>query len=108
MLDEAETLVKQKVADAKAVEEGKEAAEPVEPAYKYEPKTVTEWAVQNDNKPLWTRSPREVRRMGSEALRSDGVLHLAGDAAQWGTAASRRAGKHRDGGVAPAGQTANS
>ena len=75
MLDEAETLVKQKVADAKAVEEGKEAAEPVEPAYKYEPKTVTEWAVQNDNKPLWTRSPREVRRMGSEALRSDGVLH---------------------------------
>ncbi len=44
----------------------------VEPVYKYEPKTTVDWAVQNDNKPLWTRSPKEVRgddpvmRSGSE------------------------------------------
>ena len=28
---------------------------------KTEQKEVVDWAVQNDNKPLWTRSPREVR-----------------------------------------------
>ena len=35
--------------------------------YKYEPKTTVDWAVQNDNKPLWTRSPKEVR--GDEPCR---------------------------------------
>ena len=54
------TKAKQEEADAKAKEEDKEPA-PVEPVFKYEPKTVTDWAVQNDNKPLWTRTPRDVR-----------------------------------------------
>lgn len=58
-MDEEDTKVKQEVADAKAKEEETE-PETVEPVYKYEPKTVSDWAVQNDNKPLWTRSPREV------------------------------------------------
>ena len=33
----------------------------MEPVQKTAQKEVTDWAVQNDNKPLWTRSPREVR-----------------------------------------------
>ena len=32
----------------------------MEPVMKTEQKEVQDWAVQNDNKPLWTRSPREV------------------------------------------------
>ena len=63
ILDEEDTKLKQQEADAKAKEDEKEPVT-VEPIYKYEPKTVTDWAVQNDNKPLWTRSPREVRPMG--------------------------------------------
>lgn len=33
----------------------------VDAVMKTEQKEVVDWAVQNDNKPLWTRSPREVR-----------------------------------------------
>jgi hypothetical protein len=33
----------------------------VDAVMKTEQKEVQDWAVQNDNKPLWTRSPREVR-----------------------------------------------
>lgn len=44
-----------------AKEEGKEAAEPVEPVTRTVSKSSEEWQVQNDSKPLWTRSPREVR-----------------------------------------------
>lgn len=32
----------------------------MDPVMKTEQKEVQDWAVQNDNKPLWTRSPREV------------------------------------------------
>jgi len=32
----------------------------VEPVMKSESKEVQDWAVQNDNKPLWTRSPKDV------------------------------------------------
>jgi hypothetical protein len=39
----------------------------VDPVMKTEQKEVQDWAVQNDNKPLWTRSPREVR---ASAMRS--------------------------------------
>ena len=63
MVDEEKTAEKQRQADEEAKEAGKEGGtEPVEPVYKFEPKTTVDWAVQNDNKPLWTRTPKEVRR----------------------------------------------
>ena len=43
-----------------AKEEGKEAADPVEPVTRTVSKSSEAWQVQNDSKPLWTRSPREV------------------------------------------------
>lgn len=61
-IDEEETAKKQAEADAKAKEEGKDAADPVTPSYKTEWDTKEEWVVQNDNKPLWTKSPREVSK----------------------------------------------
>lgn len=61
-VDTEATAKKQEEADAKAKEEGKEAADPVTPVYKTEWDSVQEWAVQNDNKPLWMRPPREVTK----------------------------------------------
>jgi len=46
-----------------AKEEGKEAADAVEPVMRTVSKSSEEWQVQNDSKPLWTRSPREVSRV---------------------------------------------
>lgn len=43
-----------------AKEEGKESADAVEPVTRTVSKTSEEWAIQNDNKPLWTKSPRDV------------------------------------------------
>jgi heat shock protein beta len=60
VVDEEATKKKQEEADAKAKEEGKDSAEPVQPVMKTESKSVQDWLVQNDNKPLWTRPPREV------------------------------------------------
>ena len=69
-MDEEKTAEKQRQADEEAKEAGKEGgADPVEPVYKYEPKTTVDWAVQNDNKPLWTRSPKEVRPTRASARR---------------------------------------
>jgi len=61
-VDSDATEKKQEEANAKAKEEGKEAADPVTPVYKTEWDTVQEWIVQNDSKPLWTRSPKEVEK----------------------------------------------
>ena len=61
VLDETATKEKQEKADEEAKKEGKEGADPVEPVMKSEGKDVWDWRVQNDNKPLWTRSPKEVR-----------------------------------------------
>lgn len=61
VVDEKATKQKQEEADKKAKEEGKEAAEPVDTVTKSEGKEVWDWRVQNDNKPLWTRTPKEVR-----------------------------------------------
>ncbi|CAD6579331.1 MAG: Heat Shock Protein [Alectoria sarmentosa] len=60
--DEEATKRKQESADAKAKEEGKEAADPVEPVTRTVSKSSEAWQVQNDSKPLWTRSPREVSK----------------------------------------------
>ena len=61
MPDEAATAKAQEEADAKAKEEGKEAAEAVDPITKSQAREEWDWRVQNDNKPLWTRNPREAR-----------------------------------------------
>lgn len=60
VLDEEATKRKQETADAKAKEEGKEAGDAVEPVMRTVSKSSEDWQVQNDSKPLWTRSPREV------------------------------------------------
>lgn len=57
--DEEATKAAQEAADKAAAEAGKE-AEPVAPITKSQPKVVEAWKVQNDNKPLWLRSPKEV------------------------------------------------
>ena len=44
---------------------------------KTEQKEVQDWAVQNDNKPLWTRSPREVRPVfAPPAVLMPSVAHI--------------------------------
>ena len=50
-------------AKAKAAEGAAEdaSADPVTKVYKTEWESSEDWAVQNNNKPLWTRSPREVK-----------------------------------------------
>ena len=60
MPDEDSTKEKQAKADEEAKKEGKEAADPVEPVTKSQEREVWDWRVQNDNKPLWTRSPKDV------------------------------------------------
>jgi heat shock protein beta len=60
VVDEEATAKKQEEADAKAQEEGKEGADPVTKVYKTEWTKTEDWAVQNDNKPLWTRSAKDV------------------------------------------------
>ena len=71
--DEDSTKEKQAKADEEAKKEGKEAADPVEPVTKSEGREVWDWRVQNDNKPLWTRSPKEVSAL--PVCASASVLH---------------------------------
>eukprot|EP00240_Pyramimonas_obovata_P002496 CAMPEP_0118938622 /NCGR_PEP_ID=MMETSP1169-20130426/26548_1 /TAXON_ID=36882 /ORGANISM="Pyramimonas obovata, Strain CCMP722" /LENGTH=779 /DNA_ID=CAMNT_0006882621 /DNA_START=12 /DNA_END=2351 /DNA_ORIENTATION=- len=59
VLDEEATARAKEDAKKKAEEEGKEPEE-VEDVMKTIFNTVEEYAVANDNKPLWVRSPREV------------------------------------------------
>ena len=63
VVDEVATKEAQEKADEEAKKEGKDSAEPVEPVMKSESKEVLDWRIQNDNKPLWTRSPKEVRAL---------------------------------------------
>ena len=44
-----------------AKEAGKKSADAVEPVMRTVSKSTADWAIQNDNKPLWTKSPREVK-----------------------------------------------
>ncbi|KAI8472066.1 MAG: heat shock protein 90C [Monoraphidium minutum] len=59
VVDEAATERKQAAEDAKAKEKGEEPAK-VEPVMKTDYEDVFGWRVQNDNKPIWTRSPKDV------------------------------------------------
>eukprot|EP01024_Parvocaulis_polyphysoides_P031048 TRINITY_DN2814_c1_g2_i2.p1 TRINITY_DN2814_c1_g2~~TRINITY_DN2814_c1_g2_i2.p1 ORF type:complete len:845 (-),score=172.46 TRINITY_DN2814_c1_g2_i2:616-3051(-) len=61
VVDEEATAKKQSQAAKKAEEEGKE-AEKVPPVMKSEGKDVWDWRVQNENKPLWARDPKEVTK----------------------------------------------
>lgn len=60
VVDEEATKKKQAAADAKAKEAGEEAAKPVEPVMKTEYDEVWDWRLENENKPIWTRSPKDV------------------------------------------------
>ncbi|KAK9804487.1 hypothetical protein WJX73_008885 [Symbiochloris irregularis] len=62
VVDEAKTATKQEEADKAAKEKGEDQAAPVDPEMKAESKDVWDWAVQNDSKPLWTRSPKEITK----------------------------------------------
>ncbi len=62
IVDDEATKKAQEDADTLAKAEGKEAADPVTKVYKTEWESAEEWAVQNDNKPLWTRTPKDVSK----------------------------------------------
>ncbi|GFR43638.1 hypothetical protein Agub_g4739 [Astrephomene gubernaculifera] len=59
VLDEEATARKQEAADKKAAEKG-EPSKPVEPVMKTEYDEVWDWRLENENKPIWTRSPKDV------------------------------------------------
>nr|QBB20010.1 heat shock protein hsp90-C2 [Ettlia sp. YC001] len=58
VVDEVATKKRQEEAD-KALKEGEEQKK-VDPVMKTDYEDVWDWRVENDNKPLWTRSPRDV------------------------------------------------
>ena len=60
VVDEEGTTRKQEAADKKAKEEGKEAADKVEPVMKTVYEEKWDWRVENENKPIWIRSPKDV------------------------------------------------
>eukprot|EP00197_Chlamydomonas_leiostraca_P015628 CAMPEP_0202868906 /NCGR_PEP_ID=MMETSP1391-20130828/11327_1 /ASSEMBLY_ACC=CAM_ASM_000867 /TAXON_ID=1034604 /ORGANISM="Chlamydomonas leiostraca, Strain SAG 11-49" /LENGTH=770 /DNA_ID=CAMNT_0049549131 /DNA_START=140 /DNA_END=2452 /DNA_ORIENTATION=+ len=59
VVDEEATARKQEAADKAAAEKGEEAKK-VEPVMKTDYKEAWDWRVENENKPIWLRSPKEV------------------------------------------------
>lgn len=59
LVDEEATKKKQEAADAKAKEGGNDAPK-VEAVMKTDYEDRWEWRTENENKPLWTRNPKEV------------------------------------------------
>lgn len=59
VVDEETTQRKQEAEDAKAKEAGTEPKQ-IEPVMKTVYDEVWDWRVENENKPIWTRSPKEV------------------------------------------------
>ncbi|KXZ47453.1 hypothetical protein GPECTOR_35g891 [Gonium pectorale] len=59
VVDSEATAKKQEAADKKAAEKGEE-SKPVEPVMKTEYDEVWDWRLENENKPIWTRSPKDV------------------------------------------------
>ena len=60
VVDEEATAKKREEAEAAAKAAGEDKPVEVEPVKKLESSTEWDWAVQNSNKPIWTRSPKEV------------------------------------------------
>ena len=60
VLDDEATARKQEAAEKKAKEEGKEAADKVEPVMKTVYEEKWDWRMENENKPIWVRSPKDV------------------------------------------------
>lgn len=59
IVDEEATKRKQEAADKKAKEAGTEVKN-VDPVMKTDYKEVWDWRVENENKPIWLRSPKDV------------------------------------------------
>eukprot|EP00877_Chromochloris_zofingiensis_P012141 jgi/Chrzof1/7180/Cz02g13300.t1 len=59
VLDDVATAKKQEAEDKRAAEAGEEPKK-VEPVMKTEYEDVWDWRVENDNKPIWTRTPKDV------------------------------------------------
>jgi heat shock protein beta len=59
VVDEEATKRKQEQADNKAAEAGEESKK-VDPVTKTEYDEVWDWRVENENKPIWTRNPKDV------------------------------------------------
>lgn len=59
VVDEEATQKRQEEADKIAEEKGEE-KQPVEPVMKTEYVDVFDWRVENENKPIWTRNPKDV------------------------------------------------
>jgi heat shock protein beta len=62
VVDDEATKKKQEEADEAAKKDGKDAADPVPTVMKTTWESKTDWLVQNDNKPIWTRPPRDVAK----------------------------------------------
>jgi heat shock protein beta len=62
VVDEEATKKKQEEADKAAKDEGKDAADQVSTVMKTEWETTNDWVVQNNNKPIWTRSPKDISK----------------------------------------------
>lgn len=61
IVDEAATEKKRQEAIDAAKSKGEDESKvEIEPVKKSEKSTEWDWAVQNSNKPIWTRSPKEV------------------------------------------------
>ena len=63
VVDKEATAKKRQEAEEAARSQGEDADKvEVDPVKKRESRTEWDWTVQNDNKPIWTRSPKEVHR----------------------------------------------
>ncbi len=69
-MDEEATEKKRKEAEEAARAKGEEGEVTVEPVRKASTSTEWDWKVQNDNKPLWTRSPKEARNLHAKTMSS--------------------------------------
>ena len=66
VVDEEATAKKRQEAEEAARSKGEDADKvEVDPVKKRESRMEWDWTVQNDNKPIWTRSPKEVHRSPS-------------------------------------------
>lgn len=85
-MDDEATARKQEAADKKAKEEGKEST-PVEPVMKTVYDDKFDWRVENENKPVWVRNPKDVSQVSGVDRVGKGE---EGGALGWGRKARER------------------